>query len=93
MNIRKIKHISLLILGVLVVGTVVAAIETSTYGAMLNNKEAELAQLEAENRELVSKYVEATSLSRVAEVSKGMGMVKASDILYLDLVDAVAKLP
>lgn len=63
--------------------TVFTAVEQSTKGAELVYLERKSANIEAENKELASKLVMDSSLSKVADEASASGLTKPDKILYL----------
>jgi len=79
-------------LALLVVSTVLMAIESSAQGARLVAIEKERMALEEKNIELTRKLVNRTSLTRVEEFARQEGMVKPEKTVYLTREAPVAAL-
>lgn len=75
------------------VSTVVAAIESSSYGVRLYRLEEQVRQLEAQNSEMRGELASKTSLTRVVNESKELGMVKPTNFVYFKSLSTAAKLP
>lgn len=75
------------------VSTIVAAIESSSYGVRLYRLEEQARQLEAENSEMKGELAATTSLSRVISESTKLGMSKPANFVYFNRETTAAKLP
>ncbi len=73
--------------------TVFLAIESSAYGAQLVSLEAKSASVESQNQELRSTLVTSTSLAKIAEDAKTLGMVKPEKLTYISGEKPVARIP
>jgi len=73
--------------------TVFTAVEQAAKGAELVYLEAKLDKIAGDNKELASKLVMDSSLSKVSDQASASGLVKPDKIMYLSSeANAVAKL-
>lgn len=90
----EIPLITLILLAVLGGVTVFNAVEMATKGAELVYLEQKADRLTAENKEIESKLVAGSSLTKVSDKAVELGMVKPDNIVYLTSEAPVAaKLP
>jgi len=78
---------------VLVVANVVFTVSVSASGAELTSIEKAQNVLLSKNQELKDKITEVSSLSIIGEKAESLGFSKPEDIVYVQEVAPVAKLP
>ncbi|OGM58325.1 hypothetical protein A3A75_04830 [Candidatus Woesebacteria bacterium RIFCSPLOWO2_01_FULL_39_10] len=81
------------IVGLFIAVQVFFTIQTAATGAKIANFERKVTELVNTNKNLESKLVEATSLSKLEEKAFDLGFVKNTETVYLKAGVTFAKLP
>ena len=83
----------LVLVGTLFVLVIYLSIQTSSLGATLVNLEERQGELAKENRSMSSKLVNTNSLTSADLKAEELGFTKPQNVVYLNKVEPVAKLP
>lgn len=83
----------LILAGILFVLVVYLSIQTSSLGATLVNLEEKQSELVKLNRSLSDKLVKTNSLTSADQKAEELGFTKPQNVVYLNKVEPVAKLP
>jgi cell division protein FtsL len=78
---------------VLVVANVFITVSVSASGAELTSIEKVQSTLSSKNQELTDKITNESSLSTIGEKADSLGFAKPENIVYVQEVEPVAKLP
>jgi hypothetical protein len=96
-NLKKDRPKSQIFLGIvsliLLAGTVICSVGTSSLGSKLLRLEREIAKIDSENRDLRGQMISESSLNLVSEKAIEEGMVKSGKVIYISKGEFVAKLP
>ena len=90
-NIKK--YILIGFLGALAVSSVFMTVVTATSGAEVASLQKEESRLADQKRLLENTLVKTLSMNGLQEKSSGLGYEKPSNLVYVTLPEAVAKLP
>jgi cell division protein FtsL len=92
--IKKYKELIFTVtLIVLVIANVFFTVSVSASGAELTNIEKIQTTLASKNQELTDKITSESSLSNIGEKADSLGFTKPENIVYVQAVEPVAKLP
>ncbi len=73
--------------------TIYMAIQAASYGAKMKFIEDKIIKIDRENREISSQLVSGSSLGGFSEKAEELGFIKPTNILYIESLEPVAKLP
>lgn len=86
-------YILIATVGVLAISSIFLTIETAVTGAVVSNLEKTEAQLEAHKKELESSMVKNQSVTNLIDKSGELGFSKPANLVFVNDVAPVAKLP
>jgi len=92
MKRKRIVITYVIVLGILMLASIIVTIASATRGAEISYLERKRHQSKQTYEELSSQLITSTSLTQVSSQASQLGLVKPSQIIYLDNADQVASL-